>query len=182
MGSNSLSEWQGFFTYVGLVAGGLTGLIFVALSIQIGAATARSTYVARARVTLGALAGFVVLCGFALLPRQTSTAFGFESFVLLVVLIADVLRLIRAFEAAGEGLKGALLVRTAFALALFGIGALGAIGLLVDFPGSMLAVGGSTLLGLPVRIVQAWALLVAALPTRALPDDTPPPEVVEAAS
>src|SRR5436190_1241539 len=85
-------------------------------------ASARSTYVARARVTLGALAGFVVLCGFALLPRQTSTAFGFESFVLLVVLIADVLRHIRAFEAADEGLKGALLVRTAFALALFGIG------------------------------------------------------------
>src|SRR5215213_891718 len=112
MASNSLSEWEGFFTYLGLVAGGLTGLIFVALSIHVGTAMGRSAYVTRARTTLGALTGFVVLAGLALFPGQTSTAFGIESLVLIAILVADVLRSLRAFESGGQRLSRAVLVRT----------------------------------------------------------------------
>src|SRR3954466_10188103 len=99
MASNSMPEWQDFFTFVGLVAGGLTGLIFVALSIHVTEATARSAYIARARTTLGALTGLLVLCGLALVPGQEPKAFGLECLVLFVILIGDVVRHFRDFEA-----------------------------------------------------------------------------------
>ena len=41
MGTGAIAEWQGFFRFVGLVAGSLTGLIFVALSLQITEVKAR---------------------------------------------------------------------------------------------------------------------------------------------
>ena len=176
MDSNSLPDWQDFFTFVGLVAGGLTGLIFVALSIHVTEVTARSAYIARARTTLGALTGFVVLSGLALIPGQTPRAFGLECLALYVILIADVIRHFRDFEAPGETAERPLLIRTMIALLLFGVGVAGAVGLLVDIPWAMFALGLSTLLGLPVRVIQAWALLVAALPIQALTAEPGPAE------
>ena len=173
MDSNSLADWQDFFTFVGLVAGGLTGLIFVALSIHVTEVTARSAYIARARTTLGALTGFVVLCGLALIPGQTSSAFGLECLVLFVILIGDVLWHFRDFEAPGGQVERPLLIRTAIALLLFGIGVAGSVGLVVEVQWAMFVVGLSTLLGLPVRVIQAWALLVAALPVQTLARDPP---------
>lgn len=175
MDSNSLPDWQGFFTFVGLVAGGLTGLIFVALSIHVTEVTARSAYIARARTTLGALTGFLVLCGLALVPGQTARAFGLECLVLFVILIVDVVRHFHAFEAPGKSAERQLVVRTAIALLLFGLGAVGSLGLLVEVRWSMFVVGMSTLLGLPVRVIQAWALLVAALPVETRVSDPPRP-------
>ena len=67
MAATTLLEWQGFFTFVGLVAGGLTGLIFVALSIQVGGDRTGRMYVSRARTTLDNLTGILVLCGLATL-------------------------------------------------------------------------------------------------------------------
>jgi hypothetical protein len=174
MDSNSLLDWQDFFTFVGLVAGGLTGLIFVALSIHVTEVTARSAYIARARTTLGALTGFVVLCGLALIPGQTPSAFGLECLVLFVILIGDVIGHFRDFEAPGGKVERPLVIRTAIALLLFGIGVAGSLGLVVDIPWALFVVGLSTLLGLPVRVIQAWALLVAALPIQTLASDGPP--------
>jgi hypothetical protein len=61
-------------------------------------------------------------------------------------------------------LERPLVLRTSIAIVLFGFGLIGSLGLLVDAQWAMLAIGLSALLGLPVRILQAWALLVAALP------------------
>src|SRR3954465_1905144 len=97
MSGNSLAEWQDFFMYVGLVAGGLTGLIFVALSLHVAAAQARPAYIQRARTTLGALTGFVVICGLALVPGQSLASFGVTTLVVLTILIWDVVRHLRGF-------------------------------------------------------------------------------------
>ena len=44
------------------------------------------------------------------------------------------------------------------------VGAIGCVGLIADIPWAMSVVAAVTLLSIPVRIVQAWALLIAALP------------------
>jgi hypothetical protein len=169
-----IAGWQGFFTYVGLVAGGLTGLIFVALSLQITAVRARPAYVVRARTTLGALTGMLVLCGLVLIPGQTAVGLGVEGLILFLALIADVLRTVGSFEESGHPLRGAVLMRTTLALVLLSIGAIGSVGLLAGVDWAVFAIGVSTLLGLPLRLYQAWALLVAALPLqRDLPDPLP---------
>jgi hypothetical protein len=171
MDSNSLPAWLDFFTFVGLVAGGLTGLIFVALTIHVTEVTARSAYIARARTTLGALTGFIVLCGLALIPGQTTEAFGLECLLLFAILIGDVVWHFRDFEAPGGKVERPLVVRTAVALFLFAVGVAGALGLILDVPWALFVLGVSALLGLPVRVIQAWALLAAALPVQRLPAD-----------
>jgi hypothetical protein len=167
MGSETIGEWQGFFSFVGLVAGGLTGLIFVALSLQITEVKARPAYVTRARTTLGALTGIVVLCGLVLVPGQTPTALAGEALILFVALIADVVRTVRSFEGPGEKIERSVAMRTSLALLLLGVGAMGSVGLFFGVSWAMSVIGFSTLLGLPLRLIQAWALLVAALPVQA---------------
>jgi len=167
VGSETIAAWQGFFTFVGLVAGGLTGLIFVALSLQITEVRARPAYVIRARTTLGALTGIVVLCGIVLIPGQTSTAVAVEALLLFVVLIADVFRTVRSFDGPGEKIERAVAVRTSLALLLLSMGAIGSVGPYFGLSWAMGVIGFSTLLGLPLRLIQAWALLVAALPIQA---------------
>jgi hypothetical protein len=173
MGTEAIAEWQGFFSFVGLVAGGLTGLIFVALSLQITEVRARPAYVVRARTTLGALTGVLVLCGLALIPGQTPKALAIESLVLFVALIGDVARTARSFEGPGERMERAVAVRTLLALVLLSLGAIGSIGLFLGLDWAISLIGYSTLLGLPLRLTQAWALLVAALP---LGHEQPPTE------
>jgi hypothetical protein len=164
MGTDSIADWQAFFTFVGLVAGGLTGLIFVALSLQITEVRTGPAYVKRARTTLGALTGILVLSGLVLIPSQTATGLGLESLVLFIALIADVARTYRSFEGPGEKFERPVLARTFIALLLLGLGAIGSVGLLIGLPSAMPLIGLSTLFGLPLRLLQAWALLVAALP------------------
>jgi len=171
-----LNEWQGFFEFVGLVAGGLTGLIFVALSIQIAEVRAKGAYATRARTTLDNLTGVVVLCGLALLPNQSEEAFAAEAGVVQLVLLWDIVRTIRAFESPGVRLERPVVIRTILALGSLVVGLVGCLALLLGMPNGLLLVGGATLLGLPVRVVQAWALLEASLkPSPVLSDSFPAP-------
>jgi hypothetical protein len=163
MPATTLLEWQGFFTFVGLVAGGLTGLIFVALSIQVGGERTGRMYLSRARTTLDNLTGVLVLCGLALIPGQSATAFGIEAAILNLVLIADILRTVRSFERPGASLGRPVLIRTSLALTTLGAGLIGSLVLIAGAGEGLLLVGGGALLGLPVRILQAWALIEASL-------------------
>jgi modulator of FtsH protease len=177
MADTLLVDWQGFFEFVGLVAGGLTGLIFVALSIQIAEVRARGAYATRARTTLDNLTGIVVLSGLALIPGQTETAFAIEAAIVLAVLIWDIVRTLRAFEQPGVALQRPVVVRTTLALGTLVLGLVGCAALLIGNGTGLLLIGIAALLALPVRIVQAWALLEASLhpsaPTPAAEPSTP---------
>ncbi len=164
MDANAPGEWQAYFTFAGLVAGGLTGLIFIAFSIQVSEVTARHAYVARARTTLVALTGFVVLCGLVILPGQSARTLGVEGLALFIFLVLDVARSLGSFQDRGRQPDLAILVRTTLAVGLLGVGAIGCLGLLADVPGAMAVVAVAILFSLPIRIIQAWALLVAAVP------------------
>jgi hypothetical protein len=163
MAATTLLEWEGFFTFVGLVAGGLTGLIFVALSIQVGGDRTGRMYVSRARTTLDNLSGILVLCGLALIPGQTERSFGIEGAILNLVLIWDILRTVRSFERPGASLERPVLIRTSLALTTLGVGLVGSLVLIAGVGEGLLLVGAGALLGLPVRILQAWALIEASL-------------------
>lgn len=163
MAATTLPEWQGFFSFVGLVAGGLTGLIFVALSIQIGAARGGRQYVVRARTTLNNLTGILILSGLALVPGQGPAAFAIEAAIVLAVLVWDILRTVRQFERPGEPLPQAVRIRTGLALSTLFLGLVGCVALLAGVGDGLVLIGAAALLGLPVRILQAWALLDATL-------------------
>jgi hypothetical protein len=79
-------EWQGFFGMTAGTAAGLTGLVFVALSLHLKGIRADPPYRYRARSSLASMMMVFVLASLVLLPRQPNVWLGLEE---LVVIGAD---------------------------------------------------------------------------------------------
>jgi hypothetical protein len=66
--------WNGFFTMVGGGVAALTGLVFVALSLNISEMTTDATHKYRSINTLAGLTAIFVRCGLVLMAGQSHTA------------------------------------------------------------------------------------------------------------
>jgi modulator of FtsH protease len=73
--------WNSFFTMVGGGVAALTGLIFVALSLNVSEMTNDATHKYRSINTLAGLAAVFVRCGLVLMAGQSHRAVGIELFV-----------------------------------------------------------------------------------------------------
>jgi len=71
-------QWHDFFITVSGATAVLTGLVFVALSLNLGAVIPDPTHRYRAIGTLSNFAGIFVLCTFALMGSQNHVAVGIE--------------------------------------------------------------------------------------------------------
>ena len=85
--------WQEFFSVASLAAVTLTGLIAVALSLNIRAVAASPARIGRARESLIALTVLLVVSIFALIPQQGRIALGIELILLSVVVLTIAFRL-----------------------------------------------------------------------------------------
>jgi len=85
--------WQDFFGVVSLAAATLTGLLAVALSMNIRAIAASPARIARAREALISLTVLLTLSIFVLIPRQGRVALGIELIGLSFVVFLISLRL-----------------------------------------------------------------------------------------
>ena len=85
--------WQNFFAVVSLAAATLTGLLAVALSVNVRAVMDNPAYMARAREALIALTVLLTLSIFALIPQQGRVALGIELVVLSILVFVVSLRL-----------------------------------------------------------------------------------------
>jgi hypothetical protein len=81
-------QWHDFFVMVGGGAVVLTGLVFVALSLNVNVVTDDATHRYRAIDTLTAMTGIFVICAFALMGGQDLRAVGIEWFVVAAISIA----------------------------------------------------------------------------------------------
>jgi hypothetical protein len=81
-------QWHDFFVMVGGGAAVLTGLVFVALSLNVNVVTEDATHRYRAIDTLTALAGVFVICALALMGGQDHRAVGIEWLAVAAVSIA----------------------------------------------------------------------------------------------
>lgn len=83
IGSNvfALGQWTDFFLLVGTGAVTLTGLVFVAMSLNIKAIAFGPTHRNRAINTLTGLALVFLRCALVLMAAQSHQAIGFELFV-----------------------------------------------------------------------------------------------------
>ena len=80
-----LSQWHDFFVMIGGGAAALTGLVFVAMTLNLAAITQDATHRYRA---IGTLAGFVaifVICALALMGGQGYLAIGIEWLVVAAI-------------------------------------------------------------------------------------------------
>ena len=71
-------QWHDFFITVGGAAAVLTGLVFVALSLNVEVVLRDATHRYRAIGTLNNFAGIFVLCALALMGGQNHVAIGTE--------------------------------------------------------------------------------------------------------
>lgn len=74
--------WSGFFTMVGGGAAALTGLVFVALSLNLAGMTKDATHKNRSINTLAGLVAVFVRCGLVLMGGQGHKAVGIEWFII----------------------------------------------------------------------------------------------------
>jgi len=87
-----LDQWNNFFLMVGGGAAALAGLIFVAMSINLGIIVRNSTHKNRAINMLTGFTAVFMACGLELIGNQNLAALGFEWFVLWLVATAIFIR------------------------------------------------------------------------------------------
>jgi modulator of FtsH protease len=98
-------QWHDMFVAMAGAAAALTGLIFVAVSINLERVLKFPALPPRAVETLSILVGLLVLSVFVLIPGQSLTALGAEILVLGVILgTALLVKRIRLPRAAGQPL------------------------------------------------------------------------------
>ena len=86
-------SWQVFYAAVAGAAAALTGLLFVALSLNLRAILRDAAHRARARETLGGLLALLVLALLVLIPGQPAYALGIELIAGGLALLVNSVRL-----------------------------------------------------------------------------------------
>ena len=81
-------QWRDFFVMVGGGAAVLTGLIFVAMSLNVNVVTQDATHRYRAIDTLSAMVGVFVICALVLMGGQDHRAVGIEWLVVAAISMA----------------------------------------------------------------------------------------------
>lgn len=155
--------WQGLFEMVALAAVTLTGLLSVALSINVRHIVDTPSHLARGREALIALTVLLTVAIFVLIPTQGRVALGIELVVLSIVVLAIGLRLqartLSLLPAAQRrhwrvrllGLNGATVAIT-----------IAGVGLITERFGGLLWLVPAILIGLVWSTYNAWNLTIAA--------------------
>ena len=153
-------QWHDMFVAMAGAAAALTGLIFVAVSINLERVLKFPALPPRAVETLSILVGLLVLSVFVLIPGQSLTALGAEILVLGVILgTALLVKRIRLPRAAGQPLTwtvtpvGVILAAT-LPMAVAGIS------VLVRGGGGLYWLVAALILGFAGAVLNAWILLV----------------------
>ena len=153
-------QWHDMFVAMAGAAAALTGLIFVAVSINLEQVLKYRALPPRAVETLSILIGLLVLSVFILIPGQSLTALGIEILVLGVILgTALLVKRIRLPRAAGQPLTWTLTPVGVILAATLPMAAAG-ISVLVRAGGGLYWLVAALILGFAGAVVNAWILLV----------------------
>ena len=162
--ASAIPGWTDFFIAVAGVAGALTGLLFVGLSINLERIISAPTSVGRAAETLMLLAGVVALALITLVPLHSARDLG--ALLLLVAVPVWLLPMLGQLRA----IRQHLFTRRQFAasrVVLHQLGALplvvGAAGLAGFAPAGIGWVAAGCILSMLVAMLGAWVLLVEIL-------------------
>ena len=152
--------WHDLFVAMAGAAAALTGLIFVAVSINLERVLKFPALPPRAVETLSILIGLLVLSVFVLIPGQSPTALGAEILVLGVVLgTALLVKRIRVPRTAGQPLTWTVTPVAVILGATLPMAAAG-ISVLVRGGGGLYWLVGALILGFAGAVLNGWILLV----------------------
>ncbi len=151
--------WHDFFVGTIGAAAALTGLLFVAISINLEQILKYPELPGRAAGTLGILVGALVVSGCVLAPGQGRHALGVEIAAMGAVIAAQALWVSRVRAAPGK--RGTWKLQHLATLLLPGIiMIIGGISLALEAGGGLSWVAASCLLAFVFASINAWVLLV----------------------
>ena len=153
-------QWHDFFVMVGGSAAVLTGLVFVALSLNINVVTQDATHRYRAIDTLTAMTGVFVISALVLMGGQDHRAVGIEWLVVAAITIAVYLRghvqAVRLSGSMAELRPG----RTVVAAVLYLAQLVGAALLVADYIAGLYIAAVAVVAALALMVSAAWLLVV----------------------
>ena len=159
MATYSPLTWHDFFLGTIGAAAALTGLLFVAISINLEQILKYPQLPGRAAGTLGILVSALVVSGFALAPGQSIRALGIEIAAVGIAVAAQALVVVRGKSIEGQQKSWAIehvatLLLPSIAFIIGGVSLLGGAG------GGLYWVLAGVLLVFVSASVNAWVLLV----------------------
>jgi hypothetical protein len=155
-----LDQWNNFFVMVGGGAAALTGLIFVALSINPEGIVRNKTHKNRAINMLSGFSAVFMACSLALLGDQNLVALGFEW--LLLWLIATVI-FIRGYVVAimsGASSIGLTTLRLAGGTMCYLVEVIGAVLLILGHSAGLYIAAVGAVILFAFLISGAWLLII----------------------
>ena len=159
MASYNVLAWQDFFIGTIGAAAALTGLLFVAISINLEQILNYRQLPGRAAGTLGILVSALVVSGFALAPGQGNHALGIEIAATGAIVAVQAMWVDRGKGTPGE--PAGWMIEHLATLLLPSIGLIvGGISLAVGAGGGLYWVLAAILLGFVSAAINAWVLLV----------------------
>jgi modulator of FtsH protease len=159
MASYSPLAWHDFFMGTIGAAAALTGLLFVAISINLEQILKYPQLPGRAAGTLGILVSALVVSGFALAPRQSNRALGIEIAAAGAIVAVQAVWVALGKGAPGE--PGSWLVQHLASLLLPSAAFIvGGVSLAADVGGGLYWVLAAVLLVFVSASINAWVLLV----------------------
>ena len=155
-------QWHDFFVMVGGSAAVLTGLVFVALSLNVEVITRDAAHRYRAIDTLAGMAGVFVICALVLMGDQSSLAIGVEWFLGAAVSFAILFYGYRQAVRRG-GSRAWLRTRRAFILeGLYVAELVGAAMVVAGNASGLYLAAVAMVAALAFMITAAWLLVVGA--------------------
>ena len=159
MAAYSALAWHDFFLGTIGAAAALTGLLFVAISINLEQILTYPQLPGRAAGTLGILVGALVVSGLVLAPGQGTRALGIETATVGVILAVQAVWVARGARSADEAVSWrwehlATLLLPGLVLLV------GGVSLAVGRGGGLYWVFAGVLLAFVSASVNAWVLLV----------------------
>ena len=164
-----LDQWNNYFLMVGGGAAALAGLVFVAMSINLGATVRNSTHRNRAINMLTGFTAVFMACGFALIGNQNLLALGIEWLVLWLVATAIFVRGYARAIRAGMSSIGLTWPRLAGGTMCYLAEVIGAIFLVLGYGAGLYIAAIATIVLFGFLISGAWLLLIGIHEDKARP-------------
>ena len=149
--------WNSFFTMVGGGVAALTGLVFVALSLNVAEMTKDATHKYRSINTLAGLTAVFVRCGLVLMGGQAHTAVGID---LLVIASMGAISFLYGFRQAFKFEAHPSRQRLVIGACLYLAELMGALVLILGSIVGLYIAAVAMLLNVAFMISAAWLLVV----------------------
>jgi hypothetical protein len=157
------SEWTDLFVAAAGASAALTGLVFVAVSINIERILSFKGLPERAAETLSLLLGVTVVSIFGLMPGQSSTALGVELLAQSLVWIAFLVPLVAKTLPGPDDPRGWFVSRIGLVAAGLLPLVIGGASLLAESGGGLYWTAAGIIVSLVCGVTNAWVLLVEIL-------------------